>query len=81
MIEVRTGEHDLMPIYRTARKPVGTLEAVREEARSVLDKAFGKDGEKKCANILKLRETLTGAWEEDGASRLAFERFTNVLHA
>lgn len=79
LIEVRTGENGLKPIYRTGRKPVGTIDAVREEMNAVLDKALGEDGKKKRANVEKLREAVLAAWEENGPSRQALQSFAEAL--
>lgn len=74
LFEVRTG-HGLRPVHRTGITHVGTVDAVRQEANDVLDKAFGGDGERKRANIQKLRESMSNAWSEQGPSRHALEHF------
>lgn len=74
LLEVRTGERGLKPLYRTGRAPLGTLEAVREEASIVLEKAFGDDGLKKRANLKKLQEAILSTWNEDGSSRRDLDR-------
>ncbi|KAH9914503.1 UDP-Glycosyltransferase/glycogen phosphorylase [Epithele typhae] len=68
LLEVRTG-HGLKKIYRTGYTPVGTVEAVRAEARRVLTQAFGEDGKEKRARLPAIREALLGEWKEDGRSR------------
>ena len=55
LLEVRTG-NGLKPILRTGYTPVGTVDAVRAEARDVLRRAFGEDG----------RERLLFSAREDG---------------
>ena len=70
LFEVRTGEHGLKPIHRIKRAPVGTVNAVREEAAAILDKAFGDDGARKRVKINQLREKVLAAWDENGSSRL-----------
>ncbi|EKM51754.1 glycosyltransferase family 1 protein [Phanerochaete carnosa HHB-10118-sp] len=70
LLEVRTGD-GLKPIYRTGKAPTGTLEAVRTEAGSVLEKAFGEDGDRKRANIRKLREASFELWKPGGAAWVA----------
>ncbi|OBZ67170.1 UDP-glycosyltransferase 88A1 [Grifola frondosa] len=68
LIEVRTGK-GLLPILRTGYTPVGTPEAVRNEAKDVLTKAFGEDGERKRAKLQALKKALAESWAEDGPSR------------
>ena len=67
LLEVRTG-YGLKPIYRTGAAPVGTTEAVKDEARRVLMSAFGEDGKEKRARLADLREAVLGEWKEGGAS-------------
>ena len=69
LFEVRTGEHGLKQIHHTKRAPIGTPNAVREEAVAILDKAFGDDGARKRTNIKQLREKVLAAWDENGSSR------------
>ena len=64
MVEVRTGL-GLKPLYRGAC-PTGTVEAVAAEARSILQKARGSDGERKRRNAESLRDKWRGEWEEGG---------------
>lgn len=78
LLEVRNGE-GLKPIYRTGKAPMGTVDAVRAEAKAVFDKAFGEDGRRKRENVLKLKEASRQLWEEGGASRQDAERFLNSL--
>ncbi|KAH9914498.1 UDP-Glycosyltransferase/glycogen phosphorylase [Epithele typhae] len=68
LLEVRTG-HGLKKIYRTGYTPVGTVDAVKAEARWVLTQAFGEDGKEKRARLPAIREALLGEWKEDGRSR------------
>ncbi|OBZ67123.1 Anthocyanidin 3-O-glucosyltransferase [Grifola frondosa] len=65
LIEVRTGK-GLLPILRTGYTPIGTPEAVRNEAKDVLTKAFGEDGERKRAKLQALKKALAESWAEDG---------------
>ncbi|KAI9066601.1 glycosyltransferase family 1 protein [Trametes sanguinea] len=80
LIEVRTGL-GLQPIYRNSKAPMGTLDAVKAEARDVLARAFGVDGEQKRAQLLKLREAVLAEWDEPtdenpgGTSRRDFLAF------
>ncbi|OSD03901.1 glycosyltransferase family 1 protein [Trametes coccinea BRFM310] len=84
LIEVRTGL-GLKPIYRNGKTPVGTLDAVRNEARYVLTRAFGEEGLTKRARLLKLREAVLAEWNEPcgenpgGASRRDFIAFMDSL--
>ncbi|KAI0821625.1 UDP-Glycosyltransferase/glycogen phosphorylase [Trametes gibbosa] len=68
LIEVRHGI-GLGKIYRNGYTPVGTIDAVKEEVRGVLDQAFGADGAEKRARLQALRHTLQAAWGEDGVAR------------
>ncbi|KAI0323798.1 UDP-Glycosyltransferase/glycogen phosphorylase [Cubamyces sp. BRFM 1775] len=64
LLEVRNGA-GLGPIFRTGRKLVGTVDAVREELKDVLVRAFGADGEAKRQRLLGVRAKLGEAWAED----------------
>ena len=76
---MRTG-YGLKPIYRTGpAAPVGTTEAVKDEARRVLMSAFGEDGKEKRARVQTLRAAILGEWEEGGASRRDVVEFLNSL--
>ena len=79
LFEVRTGENGLKPIYRLGRAPVGTSDAVRDEARSVLEKAFGKEGARKSVNMRRLQEEVLRTWDEDGSARRDLKRFIATL--
>ena len=79
LFEVRTGESGLKPIHRLGRAPVGTIEAVREEAHTVLDKAFGADGARKRANAQALAREAAKAWDEEGPARRDLRRFVATL--
>ncbi|OSD07192.1 glycosyltransferase family 1 protein [Trametes coccinea BRFM310] len=68
LIEVRNG-HGLGRIYRTGYTPVGTLDAVREELRDVLARAFGADGEAKRGRVEALKERLLSAWQGSGSGQ------------
>ena len=78
LLEVRTG-NGLKPIYRTGKAPTGTPEAVRAEAREVLEKAFGEDGAKKRENLQALRKSVTREWEDGGASKRDVSLFLDSL--
>ncbi|KAH9914496.1 UDP-Glycosyltransferase/glycogen phosphorylase [Epithele typhae] len=68
LLEVRTA-HGLNKVYRTGYTPVGTVDAVKAEARRVLTQAFGEDGKEKRARLPAIREAMLGEWKEDGRSR------------
>ena len=78
MMEVRTGP-GLLPILRTGRKAIGTVDAIRAEARSVLTKAFGANGAEKRANVEKLQGALLGEWEDRGAALADAMAFLEAL--
>lgn len=75
LLEVRTEPWGLKPLYRTGKAPTGTLDAVREEARVMLDKAFGEDGMTKRENMKPLQKAILDAWKENGSARKDVERF------
>lgn len=78
LFQVRTGP-GLNPVYRLEKAPEGTVEAVREEARSVLQNAFGEDGSCKRANMNVLREKTLDAWSKQGSSTREIETFLESL--
>lgn len=81
LLEVRTGEKGLKPLYRTGRAPLGTLDAVREEAHIILEKAFGHDGLKKRANLRNLQEAILSAWNEEGPSLRDVKRLVAAVQS
>ncbi|KAH9858671.1 UDP-Glycosyltransferase/glycogen phosphorylase [Lenzites betulinus] len=78
LLEVRTGE-GLRPIFRSDYTPTGTLDAVRAEARDVLQRAFGEDGVGRRAKMLALKARVDKAWEKGGASHTDVEAFLDTL--
>ncbi|KAJ3487389.1 hypothetical protein NLI96_g3563 [Meripilus lineatus] len=80
LIEVRNGD-GLKPILRNGRTPVGTVEAVRKEVAEVLENAFGLDGERKRANMQKLREAMAAGWKEGGSARTSLHALADALRA
>ncbi|KAH9851061.1 UDP-Glycosyltransferase/glycogen phosphorylase [Lenzites betulinus] len=78
LIEVRTGA-GLHPIFRNGRTPKGTIEALKEEAREVLAKAYGADGAEKRARLAPLRHAITHQWEEGGAALRDMKAFLESL--
>lgn len=80
LLEVRSG-HGLKQIYRTGYTPVGTEEAIKEEARDVLVKAFGEDGEEKRQRLKILRKAVLREWEEGGSSMRDVTLFLDNLQS
>ncbi|KAI0823361.1 UDP-Glycosyltransferase/glycogen phosphorylase [Trametes gibbosa] len=68
LIEVRSGVSGLHQIYRNGKKPVGTIEALKDEVHSVFGKAFGEDGAKRRQRLLALRGRVNRDWDEGGPS-------------
>ena len=75
---MRTG-YGLGPIYRNGKKPVGTVDAVKAEARDVLGKAFGEDGAKKRERLQTLSKAVNGEWEDGGSSKRDMLTFLDSL--
>ncbi|KAF8518320.1 UDP-Glycosyltransferase/glycogen phosphorylase [Gautieria morchelliformis] len=73
MVEVRTGP-GLKPLYRGVH-PTGTNEAVAAEARSILQKARGPEGERKRRNAESMRYKWKKEWEEGGEALSNLRRF------
>ncbi|KAI0821606.1 UDP-Glycosyltransferase/glycogen phosphorylase [Trametes gibbosa] len=78
LVEVRHGT-GLGKIYRNGRTPIGTVDAVKEEARAVIEKAFGADGAEKRARLQVMRKTLQAAWREDGVARRETSAFLSEI--
>lgn len=78
LIEVRTGK-GLLPLYRTGKSPLGTLDSIRDEAHQVLDNAFSMDGAKKRGNMRALQRKVLSAWEKDGAATKELERTLDAV--
>lgn len=77
LFEVRT--KNALKVYRTGITHTGTVEAVRDEAAAVLERAFGPDGEVKRKNILRLREAAAQAWTDGGSAKLAVQSLLEEL--
>ncbi|OSC96929.1 glycosyltransferase family 1 protein [Trametes coccinea BRFM310] len=80
LMEVRTGV-GAGPLRRTGKAPLGTLDAVRDELRDVVGKAFGPDGTTKRQRLLGLRDTLEKAWTEGGIARQEVGQFLDDVMA
>ncbi|EIN06277.1 UDP-Glycosyltransferase/glycogen phosphorylase [Punctularia strigosozonata HHB-11173 SS5] len=76
LFETRSGEMGLKAILRTGKTPEGTIDAVRREAKEVLELARGPDGQTRRANAIKVKEEMAQAWNEDGP---AFTDFRKLL--
>ncbi|EIW63123.1 UDP-Glycosyltransferase/glycogen phosphorylase [Trametes versicolor FP-101664 SS1] len=79
LIEVRTGDKGRHTIYRTGRTPVGTIEAIKAEARDVLAKAYGPDGAEKRQRLVALQHAITHEWEEGGAALRDMKTFLDSV--
>ncbi|TCD71970.1 hypothetical protein EIP91_000102 [Steccherinum ochraceum] len=78
LIEVRTGD-GLKPIFRTGKTPVGTVDAIRAEAREVLAKAYGEDGARKRANAKQLQDKIQRAASDGGSDHVDMRRFLDSI--
>lgn len=79
LIEVRTGPAGLHQIYRNGRTPKGTIEALKEEARDVLTKAYGPDGAEKRERLVALTHAVNHEWEEGGSALRDVKAFLENL--
>ncbi|KAI0630196.1 UDP-Glycosyltransferase/glycogen phosphorylase [Trametes polyzona] len=68
LVEIRNG-CGLGKIYRNGRVPIGTIDAVKDEMRNVLDQAFGEDGLTKRVRLQTMKKALRAAWGENGVAR------------
>lgn len=73
IVEARSG-FGLKPMYRGIT-PKGTLEALEEEVRTILQKAFGEDGRQKRENIQQLKEKIKAELREGGDSSVDLNKF------
>ncbi|KAL5527981.1 hypothetical protein ACEPAG_6782 [Sanghuangporus baumii] len=79
LLEVRTGQ-GLLPIHRLGdMAPVGTLDAVRQEAIEILTKARGKDGEAKREKAQWFMEQFAKSWEEGGQAWIDMKKLVDGL--
>ena len=79
LFEVRNGS-GLLPIRRLGdKKPTGTVEAVREEFRSVINLAFSYDGDLKRSKAQWFAEQFVRSWEEGGSSTLDLKRIFEIV--
>ncbi|KAF8908227.1 hypothetical protein CPB84DRAFT_213525 [Gymnopilus junonius] len=75
LIEVRSGEHGLKPLYRNGRTARGTREAVGIEIREVLDTCRSHKGEQMRTNARGMKQRFAEAWDNDGLSRKELRAF------
>ncbi|KAH9478360.1 UDP-glucosyltransferase 45 [Psilocybe cubensis] len=75
LVEVRTGESGMKPMFRHGRKPQGTLEAVGAEIREVLDACRGEKGSVLRRNAEDMKLKFSKSWGPDGHSRRNFDDF------
>ncbi|GJJ12768.1 hypothetical protein Clacol_007013 [Clathrus columnatus] len=73
LMEVRT-KNGLKPLYRGIT-PRGTMDAIEEEFRDILQKLHGSDGEEKRNNAQEFQRKFQTLWEEKGESRKELLRF------
>ncbi|KAJ3015940.1 hypothetical protein NUW54_g916 [Trametes sanguinea] len=78
LFEVRTG-HGTHPLHRNGRKPAGTVDALKAEAKDVLAKAFGEDGTNKREKLLALARSFKNEWEEGGTAWRDVHAFLDTL--
>ncbi|GJJ12775.1 hypothetical protein Clacol_007020 [Clathrus columnatus] len=73
LIEVRT-KNGLKPLHRGIT-PRGTMEAVEEEFRGILEKLWSSDGQAKREDAQEIQRKFSTLWDEDGESRKDLRRF------
>ena len=79
LFEVRNG-NGLLPIRRLGNKrPTGTIEATRKEFRTIINLAFGYDGDLKRSKAQWFAEQFARSWEKDGSSTLELKRVFEVV--
>ena len=78
LIEVRNGI-GAGKIFHNGRKPIGTIEAVKNEIRDVLGRAFADEGADKRAGLRNLSQTLDAAWRGGGVAQREIEAFVDAL--
>ncbi|KAL7280345.1 hypothetical protein ACG7TL_005262 [Trametes sanguinea] len=80
LLEVRNGT-GLGKICHSGYTPTGTIDAVRNELRDILLRAYGADGVEKHTRLQGLRRTLKQAWSESGVARKETEEFLDEICA
>jgi hypothetical protein len=74
LIQVRTGIEGLKPLHRGGTPPVGTCESVAVEARDVLRRMKGSEGDRKRRNAEFVRDQISRAWKNTGDGLEDFKR-------
>ncbi|KAH9476220.1 UDP-glucosyltransferase 45 [Psilocybe cubensis] len=75
LIQIRTGEKGMKPLYRNGLKAEGTREAVGIEIRKILDECRGPRGEELRRNAQAIKTRFADCWKVDGVSRKDFNSF------
>ena len=75
LLEVRTG-YGLKPLSRGVR-PTGTLEAVAAEARDILKRTRGPEGDRKRRNVEAISNMWKAEWKEGGGALKQLKQFVN----
>jgi hypothetical protein len=76
LIEARSGENGLKPLYRGTQAK-GTPEALVAEVKDVLQRARGEEGARKRRNAEVIKNKLRMTWEEGGEG---LEDLRRLLH-
>jgi len=74
LIQVRTGIEGLKCLYRGGISPIGTCEAVAAEARDILARMKGNEGDRMRRNSEAIRDKLSLCWKDAGDSLDDFRR-------
>jgi len=74
LIQVRTGIEGLKRLHRGGSQPVGPCESVAAEARDVLQRMKGNEGDRKRRNTKVVRDKLSRAWKNAGDGLEDFKR-------
>ncbi|KDR66298.1 hypothetical protein GALMADRAFT_1162382 [Galerina marginata CBS 339.88] len=74
LIQVRTGKEGLKPLHRTGTPPVGDCESVAVEARDILRRMKGAEGDRKRKNAEGVRDKLGRARKGAGDGQEDFKR-------
>jgi hypothetical protein len=74
LIQVRTGIEGLKRLHRGGSPPVGTCKSVVAEARDVLRRIKGSEGDRKRKNAEVVRDKFSRAWKNAGDGLEDFKR-------
>jgi hypothetical protein len=74
LIQVRTGIEGLKRLHRGGSPLVGTCESVAAEARDMLRRMRGSEGDRKRRNAEVVRDKLSRAWTNTGDGLEDFKR-------